>query len=53
MIQRQEKEENLRAECSSVVEFVANRLEWNNQMKHDAIKRFPALSKCSILKVNR
>lgn len=48
---RRVKEKKSLGESTNVIEYLSNRLNWDDAAKERAIRCYPPLSQCSILKV--
>lgn len=51
MIERQDKQKELLDGCNNSIDYVAMRLNWDENAKEKALKNCPALEKCNMSKV--
>lgn len=53
MIEKQKEQKQLLNGCSNAVDYIANRLNWDQIARENALKNCPALVKCNMLKVRK
>lgn len=51
MIKKQDEQKEILDGCNNGIDYIAKRLNWDNNTKEDALKRWPSLAKINIPKV--